>query len=212
MWIPTILAIAKSDGWTVVPLIKSACLPSMWLGNGYPGTSPAVIRPCRGWIKWVVQQLKILQPDVTLMAGCCGNAVDGTLLSTENGYAYLATSVRRASKAVILIEDDSGIDKSPTDCLLRHGATLKTCLTAWPYNSPYPRFASNDALQKEAHARGFGFLDTRGWFCDGILCPMVVGHTVVYRDMGHITQAYALQLAVPFRTAFRHCLFDTCPS
>src|SRR5205085_6593211 len=119
------------------------------------------------------QELKIMQPDVTLMGGCCGSAVDATLLATEIGYAYLAASIRRASKTVILIEDDSGIDKSPTDCLLRRGATLKTCLTAWPYKAAHTGFpsgfpwSSNDALQKVGHARGFGFLDTRGWFCDG---------------------------------------------
>jgi peptidoglycan/LPS O-acetylase OafA/YrhL len=208
MWIPTVLAMAKSDGWTVVPLIKSGCFPSAWLGNGYPGTPSVTISQCHAWYRWAVQQAKALQPDVTLMAGCCGGAAGSTLVATRSGYAALAASLRSASKEVILVEDDDGIVKSPTDCLLRGGATLKTCLTTWPNTGA--RFYSNDALEKLARARRFGFMNTRGWFCAGLRCPMVVGHTVVYRDTGHITQAYALRLAVPFRAAFRRCLFDTC--
>ena len=63
----------------------------------------------------------------------------------------------------------------------------------------------------DLHGRA-GYLDTRGWFCDGFMCPFVVGHIIVYRDTGHVTQTYAKQLAVPFRNAFRRCLFSNCPA
>jgi hypothetical protein len=96
--------------------------------------------------------------------------------------------------------------QDPTDCLLAAHATLKTCLTTWTPD----RYALNDQLAALAKTHGFGFLKSRGWFCSGYSCPMVVGNTVMYRDTGHITQVYALKLVLPFRAAFRRCIFDSC--
>jgi hypothetical protein len=84
---------------------------------------------------------------------------------------------------------------------------MKTCTTT----ATAARYALNDDLARLAKLRRFSILKTRGWFCYQSQCPMVVGHTIVYRDTGHITQAYALQLAAPFRAAFRRCIFDACP-
>jgi hypothetical protein len=38
---PTILEMARRDRWAVIPLVRSGCNPSTWIGHGYPGT-PAV--------------------------------------------------------------------------------------------------------------------------------------------------------------------------
>jgi peptidoglycan/LPS O-acetylase OafA/YrhL len=207
MWMPTVLAMAQVDGWTVIPLSKSGCVVSTWVGRGFPRTPQPTLNQCHAWFHWAVSQARQLRPDVILMTGCCGDVSGSTLISTKAGFASAAAALRPASKSVILLADDDGIDKDPTDCLLSRHATLKTCLTiATP-----ERFAGNDTLAQLAASRHFGFLRTRGWFCDGYKCPMVVGSTVIYRDTGHITQAYALRLAVPFRTAFRQCIFGSCP-
>jgi len=34
----------------------------------------------------------------------------------------------------------------------------------------------------------------------------------VYLDTNHLTIEYAQRLAGPFRTAFRQCIFATCPT
>lgn len=34
-------------------------------------------------------------------------------------------------------------------------------------------------------------IDTSDWFCDEVNCPVVIGNTMVYRDMHHITNAFA---------------------
>ena len=142
------------------------------------------------------------------MAGCCAAASGSTRKATKAGYASLAKAVKSIAKEMILVADDPGIAKQPVDCLLAPHATMKTCTTTWNAQ----RYASNDSLAKLAGKRGIGYLDTRGWFCDGFMCPFVVGHTIVYRDTGHVTQTYAKQLAVPFRNAFRRCLFSNCPA
>jgi hypothetical protein len=208
MWMPTVLLMAQHDGWSVTPLVKSGCVPSAWLGKGYPNTSGATINQCHTWFQWARGEARTLHPDVVLMSGCCGGATGSTLKATKAGYSSVAAAVKGAAEGVILVADDDGIKKQPVDCLLARHATMKTCTTTW--NSE--RYSSNNSLAKLARSRGFGYLDTRGWFCDKFKCPFVVGHTVVYRDTGHITQAYARKVAVPFRNAFRRCLFSKCPA
>ena len=207
MWMPAILAMAERDGWAVVPLVKSRCVPSSWLGKGYPGTPAATLRQCHAWYKWAVLKAKALHPDVTLLTGCCGSAPDETGEATKRGFVSLAKSMKPVSKSVVAIADNEGVNREPTDCLLARKATMRTCTSVWPEF----RFALNDSLPAAAKAGGFGFLKTRGWFCFQRECPMVVGGTIVYRDKDHITMAYALKLAAVFRDSFRRCVLDTCP-
>ena len=69
----------------------------------------------------------------------------------------------------------------------------------------------NPVLAALAPRKGFEFLNTQAWFCYEAQCPMVVGRIIVYRDTGHVTLPYMLQLAAPFRSAFRRCVLDVCP-
>src|SRR5437588_2447267 len=126
------------------------------------------------------------------MTGCCGGIgsygarlIPGSLVPDEKrGFSSLATAMKRFSTSVILMADNDGVNKQPVDCLLARGATMKTCTTRWPA----ARLAFNDGLAKLAKTGRFGLMKTRGWFCYQRQCPTVVGHTIVYRDLGHITQ------------------------
>ena len=40
-----------------------------------------------------------------------------------------------------------------------------------------------------------------------MLRPLVVNKTIIWIDQGHVSQTYALELATPFRNAFRRELF-----
>ena len=208
MWMPTLLTMAERDGWTVIPLVKSACHPNGWTGSGYPGTPSDLIRACHAWYQWAVDQAKGLRPDVTLITGCCPAPVPSGLGTTATrAFTSLAKTMKRFSASVVVMADGEGVTKEPVDCLLARNATMKTCTTTRPANI----FAFNDNVGKVARVNKFGFLNTRGWFCYQNQCPMVVAGTIVYRDKGHITKTYALRLSEPFRTAFRHCILDACP-
>jgi peptidoglycan/LPS O-acetylase OafA/YrhL len=208
MWMPTLLTIAESDGWTLIPLVKSACHPNAWTGSGYRGERADLIRACHAWYPWAVDQAKGLRPDVTVIAGCCPAPFpgrDGT--PAARAFTSLAKTMKRFSTSVVVVADDDGIAKQPVDCLLAPHATMKTCTSTPPANI----LAFNNNLAKVARVNKFGFLKTRGWFCYQNQCPMVVARTIVYRDTGHITKTYALKLTGPFRLAFRHCILDVCP-
>ena len=192
MWMPTIVSMARLDGWVVRPIVKSGCSPYTWLDRF---GSPA----CRTWYKWAVQQVVALRPQVTLVSGAYGGSVGTIADAVRHGLFNLTAAIKRSSKRVVLVADDDGISRQPVDCLLAGGATMATCTST---RTP-DQLQLNDGLASSAKYQGFGFLATRGWFCYDSQCPMVVGHTVVYRDLGHITASYALALVAPFRTEFR---------
>jgi peptidoglycan/LPS O-acetylase OafA/YrhL len=207
MWMPAILAMAEQDGWAVIPLVKSGCVPSTWLDKGYNGTKANIIRQCHTWYRWASSQVTALRPDVLMTSGCCSTANGPTEAFTKHGYMSLVSIGKRVSKSVIVLADDPGVDKQPVDCLLARHATMKTCTTTL---NPELTVLNSD-LAALASRKGFNFLNTKGWFCYASQCPMVVGRTIVYRDTGHVTLPYMLQLAAPFRSAFRRCVFDVCP-
>jgi hypothetical protein len=210
MWMPTLLTMAQRDSWTVIPLVKSGCAPNGWSEPGYQGLPQDLVRACHAWYHWAVDQAKRLRPDVTLIAGCCPAPFRGPdYTAAARAFTSLARTMKRFSRSVIVVADDDGIatQQQPVDCLLAPHATMRTCTITPPANI----LAYNDNLAKVARVNQFGFLWTRGWFCYQNQCPMVVAGTVVYRNPGHITKAYALKLSVPFRAAFRHCILDACP-
>jgi hypothetical protein len=207
MWMPMILEMARRDRWAVIPLVKSGCNPSMWIGRGYPGTLSVALRQCHTWYGWASREARGLRPDVVLMTGCCAGAVEATAADTIRAYKELTARVRGVSRRVILLGDPEGVDQQPVDCLLGRNATMRKCTT----RQSDIHFALNDDLAALSKTTGYRFLNSRGWFCFEHQCPMVIGRTIVYRDTGHITPPYASTLLAPFRAAFMRCVRTNCP-
>jgi SGNH domain-containing protein len=113
MWMPTILQMAQRDGWVVIPIIKSGCVPSSWIGKGYPDTPGAKLRECHSWYRWALAQAKKLRPDVTMATGCCGGADGTTADAAKLAFRSLAATMKRFSRSVVVVADDDGVDKQP---------------------------------------------------------------------------------------------------
>jgi peptidoglycan/LPS O-acetylase OafA/YrhL len=207
MWMPAILRMAEQDGWSVLPVVKSACTPNTtWTKEGDFGIDgtrlDARVRVCRAWYAWALQQLKTLRPDVTLIAGVSGGASGQQAEAIKRGFISLGSAAKPFSKNVVVMADTEGVAQQPVDCLLGRRATMARCTTSWSED----RFYANDDIAALSRVHGFSYIATRGWFCFESQCPMVVGRTVVYRDTGHLTKAYAVDLAEPFRAAFKRAV------
>jgi hypothetical protein len=199
-WMPTILQMAQQDGWVVLPLIKSACTPHTWLR--FPEKPE-----CPGWYKWAIGQAAALHPDVTLIAGSW--AFDNVPVEAVKTIASLTSVAKRFSKSVIVVGDPPKQSRQPVDCLLAPHATMKTCTTTVTKVQVW----GDTKVAAIAKTRHVGFVDTRGWFCarlsasKPLRCPLVINRTITRRDLGHVTTTYSLELAAPFRAAFRRALF-----
>ena len=197
MWMPTILRLGQSDGWTVVPFVKAGCVARFW-ARAEAG--------CAAWYRWAKQHAKALHPDVTLISGswAATRKPDRDIAAI----AALGAEMRGSSAAVIVIGDAPHQRRNPVDCLLSPRATMRTCTT----RAAATDFRADRRVATNARRLGVGFIDTTGWFCARVsaaahLCPMVIEQTIAWVDRGHISQTYGVALARPFRSAFRRELF-----
>ena len=203
MWMPAIVKMAIRDREVVIPFIKFGCIPAKWSANTNDGNEPGPAE-CRQWYRWAIEQIKALHPTIALVTGEYGGSTGHRAEVVESALVNSAITLERSSGSVVVVADDDGVSRQPVDCLLARSATMRSCTTTWPKQ----HFAVNDYLAATARRLGFGFLDTRGWFCFENECPIVVGHTIVFRDTNHMTTEYALELALPFRVAFKAALAD----
>jgi hypothetical protein len=120
------------------------------------------------------------------------------------GITGLVATANKATKHVIVMADTPYLNQlpEPVDCLLARGATMRTCTGAWTEQ----KLSITHALAALAPLQTFSLIDTTGWLCFNFLCPLVVGHTVVYRDWGHVTKTYAQELTPTFRVTFRRAV------
>src|SRR5262249_5627334 len=128
--------------------------------------------------------------------------------SFVTGLGALSAAAKKFAKAVIVIGDSPRMAKDPTDCLLHGGNTLKSCASTYPTSL----WATDTQIAAKVKAVHGAFLSTRGWFCYQTTCPMVVGSTIVYRDIGHVTPEYAKVLDSPFRTGLERLILNQLTS
>ena len=197
MWMPTILKMARRDDWAVVPFVKVGCVPSSWTHRS---------GPCGVWYRWAINRAAALHPQATLVIGSWSGS--RTPAAAVKGIAALVGDAKRFSASTIVVGDSPHQHRNPVDCLLANGATMATCSSK----------ATTAELQTDANVAGvaakqkIGFVNVTGWFCGrasavAVLCPLVVNRTIAWIDQGHISQTYGLELATPFRNAFRRELF-----
>jgi peptidoglycan/LPS O-acetylase OafA/YrhL len=190
MWLPSVLELARRDGWAVIPLLRMGCMPNRWVTASGPAT-------CRTWYAWAIGQVRRLRPRVTLLGGSIAELNAGAARAGVDGIFSAATLLRR-SGAVVVIGDPEGLTFDPVDCLLARDASMKRCTMTWPAAA----FAAYDRIAARAKQLGVGFLSTRGFLCYEQQCPAIIRRTIAYWDNSHITAAYAIQVAGAFRARF----------
>src|SRR5213078_3380118 len=72
MWLPTVLELARRDGWVVVPLLRTGCMPNRW-------TRKQERSSCQAWYRWALREARLLHPSITLVAGSIGERPSPTV-------------------------------------------------------------------------------------------------------------------------------------
>jgi hypothetical protein len=185
MWLPAIVATAHREHFKVLPIVKLGCSVAALSEDRFG-------RACSTWARWAVRKAAAEHPSVTLVTSFwsyLGNDTGELLASLST----IAKDVRPSK--LVAIGDPPGVVPQPVDCLLGSNVTLDRCTTNWSSQ----RFMADQLVA--AGAGPYRYIDTRGWFCSGSACPMVVGNTVVYTDENHLTAEYSAALARVFQEA-----------
>jgi len=181
MWLPALIPIAKVAGWKLIPIIKRACLAYRW-------TSALELPSCPPWYTWAVGEVTALHPGVVVIG-----AQDVGGIAWESDLRNTIRIFQSTGARVILLGDLPFFPIAPTDCLLAPGATMRTC--TFPLS---PNFVYSEA---QAASFGVDYIADLAWFCYNQECPMVVGHTITYSDVSHVSRPYASLLVAPLGKA-----------
>lgn len=188
---PSLLALAQSRHFAVVPLIKQGCTPPRWVAAWGKAD-------CAPWYRWALGKLRRLKPTVTVIGGALDAGLGKPYDDMLTALRRTTTAARRVSKAVV-VNDPPTLGQQPLDCILGHGANMRRCSS-----TPNDRqLGLRSGVSGAVTGAGGTFLDTTGWFCYQNLCPMVIGKRIVFLDPGHITQTYATALAPQFGAALK---------
>jgi hypothetical protein len=183
MWVPGVTEFGREQHWQVVPLIKMGCVPVRVVTS----------ESCGRWFSWATEQIRRIHPDVIIVShywAAWGPTGADALFSEISSLSGLAP-------ATVLLEDIPSKGQEPVDCLLRHGATLGSCV--FPVTSHQQETLAT--VEERAQEAGIGYLRTRQWVCSDGKCPTVIGNVIAFRDDHHLSATYTKLLADPFAQA-----------
>jgi len=200
-WIPTLEKIAEREGYATYYLVKPGCNSAQMT----PALSEGVVDDCLQWRDWSIDQIKDLQPDIVVLAGDVPDAMyddDGDRINDRealsqaysDGLVETIDMIGDAATQKVIIGDVPGVDIHPVDCLADTDHDMSDC-TFSPDRVDRLELA---AAKRAAEIADATYIDPMPWFCADNLCPTVVGSTIVYRDLNHVTPEYAESLARPF--------------
>jgi peptidoglycan/LPS O-acetylase OafA/YrhL len=195
-WFDAVDAVARLRHWRLVVLAKSGCTPAQALTIRI--NTRRAFTECQTWREDAFRVLRDLKPKYVLVTGRNysnapvtedGKHVKGRL---ENLWAdaLLATVGRiqaLGARPIIMQDTPDPVSVDIPDCVAAHPAAVQKCGLPIRKAIPDNRRAAIAAM---AAAAGVEVIDPKPWFCADVVCPVIVGDTLVYRDGSHATAAY----------------------
>jgi peptidoglycan/LPS O-acetylase OafA/YrhL len=207
MWIPALERIARRAGYATYYLVKPQCNPAPVVAAEQGTNEPW--EECTEFNTWALDRVRALQPDLVVVATSpplkTGVYVDGRRVTDDRqvadvlraGYVDLFADLLPLTDRVVLIADVPANAEDPAICLTTGSPDLGTCMFRPQWRSHFLREQSIAA----ARETGVQVVDPTRWICWQRECPVVVGSTVTYRDLDHLSATYVGELAEPLGKA-----------
>ena len=185
-WVSGLDKLGKRMGYKLVPLLRQDC--PIEIGDT-SGVTPA----CAEWGALAMERIREAQPDLVISnttrpQGEHGHGPD----MVPAGYVGFWEELQKANIPFLGLRDNPwGFDENLMarefdECYV---ATEDPVGCGMARERVYtPEDPSAPIL---ANFQNMVAVDTSDWFCDAGWCPTVIGNTMVYRDMHHITNAFA---------------------
>ena len=195
-WFPAVDAWARSAGFALVPIVRSACPP---IDAPLVAPTPQMTADCATWRTQALARIGEMVPALTVVSGSLGTGVllDGVPVAPRNTgmEAWIAPAtrmlaeVRARSAAVVFLGDVPRPGFVVPDCLAVHRADPATC--GRPLEVVMPPVA-RAAEARAAAAAGVVFADPVPWLCGPDACDWMAGDAVGWVDDQHLTTSGAL--------------------
>lgn len=183
-WIATLNIVAKGHHWHLVAYAKSGC-PSVHVD---PTNDPKFNSQCRAWRARSEQEIRQDPPGLVIISNYSHYGPHGEKWS--HGLKLAIDAMPKTTEVMVLADTPEFPQDVPT-CLRRHRDNIGVC--------EVPRSigisAAHDKLERStAEAAGATFATMNPYVCPYRLCPVVVGHLLMWRDVHHLTVTYARHL------------------
>lgn len=199
-WLPALEVLAEDDHEMAIRThTKSSCPAAdvTVLDKGVP------YRSCDRWRSAVMDELVADPPDLIVFSNYAAYPLHGLadegerLRAWEEGVERSVSALRQAGSRVLVIADTPRFDATPSTCISSHLGDVLECAG--------PRSQVLDADQTSAERRvteavGGEYADLTEFLCDSRICPVIVDHLLVYRDVNHLTTTYVRHLAPALST------------
>lgn len=213
MWFPAVDDAARRNQWGLRVWARTSC-PFADVRKAGPGGVAAYV-DCYRWRTDVMSRLIAARPSLVIVTNFTGQQLHVTDPATHRaapqararqllfaGMNRNLAALRAAGIAVLLIRDVPSFTMSGPDCALAHARDLQACSTPQSVALPY---GTRDTQSVQRNP-GVHLLDVTSVFCQNARCFQVVGHTLAYRDINHLTTEMARQLAPEVVGAIRAAL------
>jgi peptidoglycan/LPS O-acetylase OafA/YrhL len=201
MFWPSIEDGATDHGWRAVLVAKAGCA-LLVPGPIDLGASQAWI-DCLQWRAQALDRAESLQPDVILYINSMAR-IDGPEFAEWVPGATAAIQRLEAVAPVVMLAPTPSFPYLAEQCL--GPAFFDPAACSRPIDEVVRpetfRIAQEIAVSTDAD-----LLNLNGILCDGAgMCPMIVADTIMYRDAGHISNAYSTHFATVFGDALARYL------
>jgi len=184
-WFEPLRRIAEQSKWRLQTFTRSGCT-MLGITNG-------VLENCRVWLKNVVAEVQKNNFSLVVISAFTNreDLVDESPDGFINNITELHSALTVNSQKVIYLADSPGPLLHVPICLSANVQTIQNC-----------NIERDDAINEQTaeilkgvwSSESSRFIDLTDWFCTQQVCPVVIGNMVVYRDVSHISSAYALAL------------------
>ncbi|WP_372346021.1 acyltransferase family protein [Streptomyces sp. KL116D] len=193
-WFPALERLARERHWRLVSLTKASCKVAdvTIVTDGRPYTS------CDVWRSKALARIAALRPDLVIASSSdAGDLAHPEAGGAERqwtaGFERTYRAIRAAGAEVAALLDTPWPESDAVDCAGTHPLDLTRCTTSPGRAAKDP--ARTRAARSAAATTGATVVDPTRWLCTPTVCPVVVADTLVYRDDGHMAEAYARAVA-----------------
>ena len=205
-WFPAVEKLAFIKHWKLYSLTMSSCWPADI--PAYNSTTDVLMENCPIWRKSALEQIAMLKPLITFVAGTRGFATVNTkgdvALDDErqsiwvDGISRTLAKLISASRKVIYIGDIPTSIFDVPKCLAINYKNYAACGTSY-INATDDVWTALE--EKVAKAAGAKFVDPTPWICKSDPCSPIDGNKEIYIDGGHLSATFALTLERPLWAA-----------
>ena len=184
-WFEPLRRIAEQRGFKLQTFTRSGCTP-LGLDNG-------VFEKCKVWQQNALQLISDKKFSLVIISGftnpedLADESPDGLL----NNLSDLHAAITANGQEVLYLADTPVPQQHVPICLSGNANSVQNCtfLREVAFNPQ-----TYEVLKGVWSSETSRFVDLTDWFCTAQICPVVIGKMVVYRDISHISSAYALAL------------------